>query len=116
MDNFEWDFDPDVPGFEPTGRRATWTFEDAGQHTVNLRITRDGEVATITKTVAVNARPTVTFDFAPQSPLAGQEVDFQSQVTNEMRTRSRAPGTFGDGTLGTGPAPTHTYDAPATTR
>src|SRR5687768_14945173 len=60
VDTFEWDLEPDAPGFERTGRSVTWTFEDAGEHTVNLRLTRDGEVATITKTVAVNAPPTVT--------------------------------------------------------
>ena len=115
VDTFEWDLEPDAPGFERTGRSVTWTFEDAGEHTVNLRLTRDGEVATITKTVAVNAPPTVTFDFDPDSPLAGQDVDFQGLVTDpEGNGIVSRTWTFGDGEAGSGLAPSHSYDAPGT--
>ena len=109
----DWDFDG-VPGFEASGPTASTTFATAGSHTVSMRLTRDGETNTIAKTVTVNAPPAVTFDWDPDSPLVGQEVDFQSQVSDpEGNTVTRA-WDFGDGQTGTGAGPSHTYAAPAT--
>ncbi len=108
-----WDLDG-VPGFEASGRTATATFDSPGPHTVSMLLTEDGETNTITKTVTVNAPPTVTFDWDPDSPLVGQEVDFQSQVSDpEGNTVTRA-WDFGDGGTGTGAGPSHTYAAPGT--
>ena len=85
-----WDLDG-VPGFEASGRTATATFDSPGPHTVSMLLTEDDETNTITKTVTVNAPPTVTFDWDPDSPLVGQEVDFQSQVSDpEGNTVTRA--------------------------
>jgi PKD repeat protein len=110
----DWDLDG-VGGFEVTNARTTTTtFDTAGTHTVRMLLTRDGETNIITKTVTVNAPPTVTFDWDPDSPLVGQEVDFQSQVSDpEGNTVTRA-WDFGDGESGTGAGPSHTYAAPAT--
>jgi PKD repeat protein len=109
----EWDLDG-LPGFEASGRTATATFDTPGPHTVSMLLTDHGETSTITKTVTVNAPPAVTFDFDPDSPLVGQEVDFQSQVVDpEGNTFARA-WNFGDGETGTGAGPSHTYDAPGT--
>lgn len=109
----DWDFDG-VPGFEASGPTASTTFATAGSHTVSMRLTRDGETNTVAKTVTVNAPPAVTFDWDPDSPLVGQEVDFQSQVSDpEGNTVTRA-WDFGDGQTGTGAGPSHTYAAPAT--
>ena len=108
-----WDLDG-VPGFEASGRTATATFDSPGPHTVSMLLTEDDETNTITKTVTVNAPPTVTFDWDPDSPLVGQEVDFQSQVSDpEGNTVTRA-WEFGDGQTGTGAGPSHTYAAPGT--
>ena len=108
-----WDLDG-VPGFEASGRTATATFDSPGPHTVSMLLTEDDETNTITKTVTVNAPPAVTFDWDPDSPLVGQEVDFQSQVSDRGRTRLRAAWSFGDGETGTGAGPSHTYAAPGT--
>ncbi len=108
-----WDLDG-VPGFEAIGRTATATFDSPGPHTVSMLLTEDGETNTITKTVTVNAPPAVTFDFDPDSPLVGQEVDFQSDVSDPGDTFTRA-WDFGDGQPGTGGgAPSHAYAAPGT--
>jgi len=110
----DWDLNG-VGDFEITNARtATTTFDTAGPHTVRMRLTRNGETNIITKTVTVNAPPTVTFGFDPDSPLEGQDVDFQSQVSDpEGNTVTRA-WDFGDGTTGTGPAPNHAYAAAGT--
>jgi PKD repeat protein len=109
-----WDLDG-VAGFEASGATATATFATAGPHTVSMRFERNGETNTITKTVTVNAPPTVSFDFDPDSPLAGQGVDFQSQASDpEGNTVTRA-WDFGDGTPpGNGARPSHAYDVAGT--
>jgi PKD repeat protein len=109
----DWDLDG-VGGFEASGPTATTTFTTAGPHTVHMRLTRDGETNTITKTVTVNAPPSVTFDWDPDSPLAGQGVDFQSQVSDpEADTVTRA-WDFGDGATASGAGPNHAYAAAGT--
>jgi PKD repeat protein len=109
----EWDLDG-VDGFEATGPTATTTFTTAGPHTVRMRLTRNGETSTISKTVTVNAPPTVTFGFDPDSPLAGQEVDFQSQVSDPEGNPVTRAWDFGDGATGSGAGPTHAYAAAGT--
>ena len=105
-----WDLDG-VGGFEASGRTETVTFSTAGPHTVRMRLTRDGETTIVTKTVTVNAPPTVTFAFDPDSPLAGQEVAFQSQVSDPEGNAVTLAWDFGDGTTGSGAAPKHVYAA-----
>jgi PKD repeat protein len=77
----EWDLDG-VPGFEASGPTANTTFATAGSHTVSMRLTRNGETNTITKTVTVNAAadagPTSSFTFAPPVPDVGETVSFTS--------------------------------------
>lgn len=108
-----WDLDG-VPGFEASGRTATATFDSPGLHTVSMLLTEDDETNTITKTVTVNAPPTVTFDWDPDSPLVGQEVDFQSQVSDPETNPVTRAWDFGDGLTGTGPGPNHAYAAAGT--
>jgi PKD repeat protein len=109
----EWDFDGE-PGFEASGRSATTTFDAAGPHTVRMRATWDDESSIITKTVTVNAPPTVAFDFDPSSPLAGEEVNFSSQVSDPEGNSVTRAWTFGDGGTGVGPSPSHVYAEPGT--
>ena len=105
-----WDLDG-VGGFEASGRTETVTFSTAGPHTVRMRLTRDGETTIVTKTVTVNAPPTVTFAFDPDSPIAGQEVAFQPQVSDPEGNAVTLAWDFGDGTTGSGAAPKHAYAA-----
>jgi PKD repeat protein len=109
----EWDFDED-PDFERSGRSVTTTFDTAGPHTVRMRATWEDERSTITKTVIVNAPPTVAFDFDPSSPLAGEEVNFSSQVSDPEGNPVSRAWTFGDGESGIGAAPSHVYEEPGT--
>ena len=110
----DWDLDGDG-GFEITdARTATTTFDTAGLHTVSMRLTRNDETNIITNTVTVNAPPTVTFGFDPESPLEGQDVDFQSQVSDPETNPVTRAWDFGDGTTGTGQAPSHAYAAAGT--
>ena len=110
----DWDLNG-VGGFEITNARtATTTFETAGARTVRMRLTRNGETTIVTKTVTVNAPPAVTFGFDPDSPLEGQEVDFQSQVSDPEGNSVTRSWNFGDGTTGTGAGPNHAYAAAGT--
>jgi PKD repeat protein len=56
----------------------------------------------------------VTFDWDPDSPLVGQEVDFQSQVSDPEGNTVTRGWDFGDRQTGTGAGPSHTYAAPGT--
>ena len=111
-----WDLDG-VPGFEASGRTATATFDSPGPHTVSMLLTEDGETNTITKTVTVNAPPAVTFDWDPDSPLVGQEVDFQSQVSDpEGNTVTRGVGASGTARPGPARGPATPTPRPVPTR
>jgi hypothetical protein len=109
----EWDFDED-PDFERSGRSVTTTFDTAGPHTVRMRATWEDERSTITKTVMVNAPPTVAFDFDPSSPLAGQDVTFASQVSDPEDDPVSLAWDFGDDATATGAMPRHAYTDPGT--
>jgi PKD repeat protein len=108
-----WDFDDD-DDFERSGRSVTTTFGTPGPHDVRMRLTKDGESSIISKTVTVNAPPSVTFDFDPASPLAGHQVDFSSQVSDPEGNPVSLAWTFGDGETGIGAAPSHAYKEPGT--
>ena len=100
--------------FERSGTTATVTFSTVATRTMRMRLTRNGEVTIVSKSVTVNGRPTVSFDFAPSSPLAGQEVAFTSQASDPENNPITRTWTFGDGATATGSAPTHAYAAAGT--
>ena len=72
-----------------------------------MRLTRDGEVTIVSRSVTVNGRPTgVTFDFTPSSPLAGEAVAVQRSRPATLRTMpSRSHGPSGTVRTATGRAP-----------
>jgi len=57
-----------------------------------------------------NAAPNARFSFSPSDPLVGETVTFTDESTDDGMIASR-DWDFGDGSTGTGAAPTHTYDA-----
>lgn len=97
-------------GFERSGPTATIAFQTAGPRTVRMRLRRGGEDTIVSRTVTVNAPPTVALDFEPVSPLAGQEVTFTSQVGDPEGDPVSRTWSFGDDATATGAAPVHAYD------
>jgi hypothetical protein len=61
--------------------------------------------------VEVNARPSVAFSFGPQDPEPGEPVLFAAQATDDDDMTYEWD--FGDGSTGSGAAPTHAYSTPA---
>jgi len=57
-----------------------------------------------------NPAPTASFTFEPSSPTIGETVTFTDQSSDDGTIVSR-DWDFGDGTTGTGAAPSHTYDS-----
>ena len=100
--------------FERSGTTATVTFSTVATRTMRMRLTRNGEVTIVSRSVTVNGRPTISFDFAPSSPLAGQAVAFSSQASDPEDNPITRTWTFGDGATATGSAPTHAYAAAGT--
>ena len=96
--------------FERSGTSVTVTFANPGTRTMRMRMTRDGETTTVSKSVTVNARPTVEFDFEPTSPLTGQEVAYSAEAADPEDDPVSLAWDFGDGTTGAGAAPHHAYD------
>jgi PKD repeat protein len=95
--------------FERSGTTVTVTFTSAQTRTMRMRLTRDEEVTIVSKTVTVNGRPTVEFDFDPESPLAGENVAFTSEVDDPEDNPVSVAWDFGDGTTATGQAAQHAY-------
>ena len=100
--------------FERSGTTATVTFSTVATRMMRMRLTRNGEVTIVSRSVTVNGRPTISFDFAPSSPLAGQAVAFSSQASDPENNPITRTWTFGDGATATGSAPTHAYAAAGT--
>jgi PKD repeat protein len=105
---YNWDFGDGSTG---TGTSVTHRFTRAGTFGIMLRVTNDaGLTATTTRQVTVSgALPagSADFVFSPTDPHVGDVVFFNgalSSVTNGSYSWD-----FGDGTNGSGVAPTHSY-------
>jgi PKD repeat protein len=105
---YNWDFGDGSTG---TGTSVTHRFTRAGTFGITLRVTNDaGLTATTTRQVTVSgALPagSADFVFSPTDPHVGDVVFFNgalSSVTNGSYSWD-----FGDGTNGSGVAPTHSY-------
>jgi PKD repeat protein len=110
---YSWDFGDGSTG---AGNSTTHRFTRAGTFAVTLRVTNDaGLTATTTRQVTVSGTlpaGSADFVFSPTDPRVGDVVFFNgalSSVTNASYSWD-----FGDGTNGSGVAPTHSYSVART--
>jgi PKD repeat protein len=96
-----------------TGATPTHAYASAGTYSVQLTVVdRNGQSATVTKTVAVHALPQSLMTFSPALPLADAPVSFTgagSLETDAAASIAAYQWDFGDGGSATGIAPSHTY-------
>ncbi len=110
---YEWDFGDGSTG---SGLTATHDYNSPGTYTVTFTASNSGSADERSLEVRVQRPPQpaeiVTITADPSPATAGEAVQFNSNV------RGTPPITyewdFGDGTTGTGRAPSHTYDEPGT--
>jgi PKD repeat protein len=109
---YNWDFGDGSTG---TGTSTTHRFTRAGTFGVTLRVTNDaGLTATTTRQVTLSGTlpaGSADFVFSPTDPHVGDVVFFNGSLSTA--TNATYTWDFGDGTNGSGVAPTHSY---ATTR
>ena len=110
---YNWDFGDGSTG---TGNSTTHRFTRAGTFGVTLRVTNDaGLTATTTRQVTVSGTlpaGSADFVFSPTDPRAGDVVFFNGSVSSV--TNASYSWDFGDGTNGSGVAPTHSYSTART--
>ena len=109
-----WDFDGNLDFTDATGVSAQHTFADAGLVTVRMRLRLDGEETVVPHDFRVNARPTVSFDFLPVSPLPGELVGFNQVISDPDGDALTWTWRFGDATTSTLEDPQHAYVTPGT--
>ncbi len=109
--NLTWAFGDGTTG---AGASATHAYGAAGNYTATFRV-RDanGGVATATVRVAVTAVD-VTVDAIPSSIGRGSAVTFSASATGGAGGPYNFTWQFGDGAVGYGATPTHTYSAGGT--
>jgi len=110
---YNWDFGDGSTG---TGPSTTHRFTRAGTFAVTLRVTSDaGLTATTTRQLTVTGTlpaGSADFVFSPIDPRVGDVVFFNGSLSSV--TNASYSWDFGDGTNGSGVAPTHTYSTART--
>jgi len=109
-----WDFDGDG-ATDATGSTASVSFANDGTRTVTLTVTDDdAAVRSVSRPVTVKNRPPrASFEYTPESPVAGQEVTLSSTSTDrdgsvvQHRWDLDGDGAFDDAT---GPKAKTTFD------
>jgi PKD repeat protein len=117
IDSQEWDLDADGGYDDAEGAVAAHVFTTPGEHEVGLRVTdtsgaADEERVTITVT---NPAPTATVSYAPEAPVAGEDVTLTAAATDANGSVvAYAWDLDGDGELddGTADAVTHAFAEP----
>ncbi|MEM7220381.1 MAG: PKD domain-containing protein [Pseudomonadota bacterium] len=106
---YDWDFgDGSAAG---SGETTTHTYTSDGNFTVTLMATDDeGAAASTTRSVRANIRPIADFSASTTLGLApvGISFDATASVDPDGSITSYA-WTFGDGNIGAGPTPSHTF-------
>lgn len=102
---YRWSFGDGTTG---TGATASHTYRRPGTYTVSVDASNSAGTDTRTMQTVAEPRPAriVAMNATPNPATTGQPVAFSSTVEGDDVTRSWD---FGDGTTGSGAAPTHTY-------
>lgn len=108
---YDWDFGDGNVG---TGQTPTHTYAAAGSYAVTLTVTDDGtppliDTATTTAEIGIgNIAPTADAN-GPYTGTVGVPVTFDGTGSSDDGAIVAYDWDFGDGGVGTGPTPTHTY-------
>jgi|GEM_PF-3016537 len=109
---YAWSFGDGTTG---TGVSPTHTYAAAGSYTVSLAVTNTDSLssnATATATITAAAQAPVANAGGPYTGSAGTAVSFSGAGSSDPKGETLSYAwTFGDGSTGTGVAPTHTYAA-----
>ena len=110
---YTWDFGDGSTG---TGSSTTHRFTRAGTFAVTLRVTNDvGLTATTTRQLTVSGTlpaGSADFVFSPTDPRTGDVIFFNASLSSV--SNGSYSWDFGDGTNGSGVAPTHSYSTART--
>jgi PKD repeat protein len=113
--SYAWNFDDGQSG---TGVTTSHAFTTPRTYVVRLTVTDDvGQTATATVNVTVSSSaPTANFTFQPTTPTVNQTVSFDASISTPGTGRSIASYSwnFGDGSTGSGVAPSKAYAAAGT--
>jgi chitodextrinase len=102
-----WDFGD---GTTTTGQNVEHVYKSPGPKQVTMTaVNTDGEDSE-TKVVEVNARPSVTFAFAPEDPEPGEAILFAADARDDDPVSYLWE--FGDGSAATGSSATYAYGTP----
>jgi large repetitive protein len=116
---YAWDLNNDGTFGDKQGAQVTHSFGSAGTKIVGLKVTdADGAASTVTKTLRVNAPPTVAYTFAGQNPVTpgvpdpNEQVTFTSTSTDPEETVTHAWDLDNDNQFDDGTAATATFTYP----
>ena len=110
---YSWNFGD---GGIATGLTSTHSYPTSGSFTTTLTVTDSASSSSkSSQTITIASVPVLTasFTFVPTQPLSSQSIAFIGSATGGMSPYSYN-WNFGDGNLGTGPTPSHTYVTSAT--
>lgn len=111
---FEWDFGDGTTG---SGQMPTHSYDLDGIYNVTLTVTDDNgaqDSATTSATVGVGNQAPIADVNGPYSGTVGLTVEFDGEGSTDDGTIVAYDWDFGDGTTGSGPAPTHAYNVEGT--
>jgi PKD repeat protein len=106
--SYSWAFGDGATG---TGAAPSHTYSTTGTKTVVLTVTdQDGHTATTSHDVSVGHAPVAAFGVPTSAPMAGSPVAFDGSASSEQSgSITGYSWDFGDGTVGSGSTPSHTY-------
>lgn len=116
--DYSWQFNDSFGAqtVEQTTPVITHTFPSAATYSVGLTVyAKDGQSKGAGGIVTTGHNGfSAGFIYSPSSPTAGQPVTFRGLVSVSQRPVATYLWDFGDGSLGSGASPTHTYPAAGT--
>jgi PKD domain len=113
---YVWQFNAvlNAPTIESTTPTISYTFPSAGAYSVGLTIMAKDGTSTGNGGIVTTGQSGTTpgFNFTPKHAAAGTPVSFSALGTVSAQPVITYLWEFGDGTTGSGQAPTHTYSRP----